>query len=363
MRILFLANNDVGLYQFRKELVEELLKEHKVMLALPYGERIDAFKEMGCSFIDTPVNRRGTNPMEDLKLMGFYKRILKETRPDMVFTYTIKPNVYGGAVCAGLGIPYVVNITGLGTAVENGGPLQKLTLTLYRYGLRKAQKVFFQNAENQDFMLRHHIIKGPYDLLPGSGVNLSRYQALDYPSEETIHFVFIARVMREKGIDQYLEAAKFIRGKYPHACFHVCGDCEQDYAQELDELQKAGVIIYHGREKDMMPIYRAISCTVHPTFYPEGLSNVLLESCACARPIITTNRAGCREVIDDGVNGFIVKERDGKDLIEKIERFLALTWEQRKNMGLAGRKKVEKGFDRNIVIEKYVRELGHRKIV
>lgn len=357
MKILFLANNDVGLYQFRRELVEELLKKHEVILALPYGERIDAFKKMGCSFIDTPVNRRGTNPIEDLNLMRFYKRLLKETRPDIVFTYTIKPNVYGGAACAGLGIPYIVNITGLGTAVENGGLLQKLTLTLYRYGLRKAQNVFFQNSENQDFMLRHHIIKGSYDLLPGSGVNLSRYQALDYPSEETIHFVFIARVMREKGIDQYLEAAKFIRGKYPHTCFHICGDCEQGYAQELDELQKAGVIIYHGREKDMIPIYRAISCTVHPTYYPEGLSNVLLESCACARPIITTNRAGCREVIDDGVNGFIVKERDSQDLIEKIERFLALTWEQRKNMGLAGREKVEKEFNRNIVIEKYVREL------
>lgn len=359
MRVLILANNDVGLYQFRKELIERLLEEHTVILALPYGDRVDAFKEMGCSFIDTPVNRRGTNPVEDLKLLAFYRKTLKEVRPDIVFTYTIKPNVYGGAACAALGIPYVANITGLGTAVENGGILQTITLNLYRFGLRKAQKVFFQNSENQDFMLRHHVVKGPYDLLPGSGVNLSRYQALDYPGGATVHFVFIARIMREKGIDQYLEAAEFIRKKYPQTCFHICGSCEQDYRQRLEQMQEAGIIVYHGRVSDMVSIYRDMSCTVHPTYYPEGLSNVLLESSACARPIITTNRAGCREIIDDGVNGFFVRERDSQDLIEKIERFLALTWEERRNMGLAGRAKVERGFDREIVVNKYMKELDN----
>lgn len=358
MRVMILANNDVGLYKFRRELVEALLKEHEVYICLPDGNFVEKLTEMGCKFISCDLlDRHGTNPAKELKLLAWYKKILKEHKPDIVFTYTIKPNVYGGAACAALGIPYVANITGLGTAVENGGLMQKITLTLYRFGLRKAQKVFFQNAENRDFMLSHNVVKGPYDMLPGSGVNLGQYRVWDYPTGETVNFVFIARVMKEKGIDQYLDAAKAIRKTHPETRFHICGFCEQDYRQELENLQNGGVIIYHGLVDDMTAIYKMAACTVHPTYYPEGLSNVLLESAASGRPIITTNRAGCREVVDDGVNGFVVREKDSQDLIEKIEKFLSLPTEERKKMGLAGREKVEREFDRKIVVEKYLAEM------
>ena len=201
------------------------------------------------------------------------------------------------------------------------------------------------------------MVKGAFDLLPGSGVNVDYYTALDYPAGDTIDFVFIARVMKEKGIDQYLEAAEVIRSKYPNTRFHICGACEQAYEDKLQELQDRGVIIYHGLVKDMREIHKISSCTVHPTYYPEGLSNVLLESAASARPIITTNRAGCREVIDDGKNGFVVEQKNAKDLIEKIERFLNLSYEERKQMGLNGRHNVEKDFNRQIVIDKYLEEL------
>lgn len=358
VRVMILANNDVGLYKFRRELVEALLKEHEVYICLPDGDFVEKLSEMGCKFISCDLlDRHGTNPEKELKLLAWYKKILKEHKPDIVFTYTIKPNVYGGAACASLGVPYVANITGLGTAVENGGVMQKITLTLYRFGLRRAQKVFFQNTENRDFMLAKGVVKGAYDMLPGSGVNLSHYQVWDYPDGETVDFVFIARVMKEKGIDQYLEAAEAIRKTHSETRFHVCGACEQDYRQELENLQTQGIIIYHGLVKDMTQIYKMAACTVHPTYYPEGLSNVLLESAASGRPIITTNRAGCREVVDDGVNGFVVREKDSQDLIEKIEKFLSLTIEERKKMGLAGRKKVEREFDRNIVVEKYLGEI------
>lgn len=360
MKIMILANNDAGLYKFRRELLEELLKEHRVMICLPDGDYIKDMVDMGCEFISCDLlERRGMNPAKELKLISFYKKVLKEQRPDIVFTYTIKPNVYGGMVCGKLGIPYAVNITGLGTAVENAGLMQKVTLTLYKLGLKKAQMVFFQNSENKNFMLEKNVVKGDYFQLPGSGVNLKHYQPLPYPQKETIDFVFIARVMKEKGIDNYLEAAEFIRKKYPETRFHICGFCEDDYTARLNELQEKGVIIYHGMVKDMTEIYKQIACTIHPTYYPEGLSNVLLESSASARPIITTNRAGCREVIDDGVNGYICKQNDSADLIKQVEKFLALTWEERKNMGLAGRKKVEKEFDRQIVIDKYLQEV-HR---
>lgn len=358
MKVMILANSSSGLYEFRRELLEELLKNHEVMICLPYGDYIEEMVEMGCEFIPCDfIDRHGTNPVKELKLVSFYKNLLKKRNPDIVFTYTIKPNVYGGLVCSFLKIPYVVNITGLGTSVENDGIMQKVTLILYKIGLRKAQKVFFQNSENRDFMLKKKVVRGAYDLIPGSGVNLERYSAQEYPNTGIIDFVFIGRVMKEKGVDQYFEAAEYIRIKYPHTRFHVCGAFEQDYSARLSDLHEKGIVHYHGKVKDMKSIYKMISCTIHPTYYPEGLSNVLLESSASARPIITTDRAGCREVIDDGVNGYICEKKNTKDLIEQIEKFLALSWEERRNMGLAGREKVEREFDRQIVIEKYMQEV------
>lgn len=358
MRVLILANSDMGLYKFRKELLEELVKSYNVYVSVPYGEYISKIKRMGCKCSDCRLlDRRGMNPVKDFRLIAYYRNIIKKCKPDITLTYTIKPNVYGGMICALSDIPYVVNITGLGTALENGGTLQKITLLLYRFGLRKAQKVFFQNRGNQDFMIQYGLVKDNYDLLPGSGINLSEYQYFDYPEEDTVEFAFVARVMKEKGIDQYLDAAKYIRRKYPKTIFHVCGSCEEDYSEELDRLAYKGVIQYHGIVDDMTEIYRRVSCVVHPTYYPEGMSNVLLEACACGRPIITTDRAGCREIVEDGVNGFVVKEKDSKDLIEKIEKFLELNIAKRRKMGEEGRKKTEKEFDRNIVLKKYMEEI------
>ena len=358
MKIMILANNDAGLYKFRQELLEELVKNHEVYICLPDGEYIEDLIAIGCKFV--PCNcleRQGTNPVKDLALMNFYRKTLKEYQPDIVFTYTIKPNSYGGMVCGALKIPYVVNITGLGTAIENESWMQKIALTIYKLGLRKAQKVFFQNTTNRDFMVSRNVIKGAYDLLPGSGVNLARYEVSEYPDKDTVDFVFVGRMMKEKGIENYMEAAEYIHEKYPETRFHICGAYEQDYREKLEQLQKEGVLIYHGMVKDMVAIYKEMSCTIHPSYYPEGLSNVLLESSACARPIITTDRPGCREVIDDGVNGYICKQNDTKDLIIQIEKFLALPREARKQMGLAGRAKVEIEFNRQIVIDKYLAEL------
>ena len=322
-------------------------------------------QQMGCHFIETEISRRGTNPFTDLALVKKYCSIIKSVKPDIVFTYTIKPNVYGGIACRWCKVPYVSNVTGLGTAVENKGLLQTITLTLYKMGLKRAQRVFFQNQKNQQFMLEHGVVKGPYTLLPGSGVNLERFAPLPYPAEtDGIHFVFISRIMREKGIDQYLDAAKSLQakqGKQP-LHFHICGFCEKEYQGELDELIAKGVVEYHGLVRDVREILKKVHCTVHPSFYPEGLSNVLLESCASARPIITTDRSGCKEVVDDGVNGFVVKQRDSIDLIKKLKQFINLPYEQKVQMGLAGRAKVEREFDRTIVVEAYLKETENVKV-
>lgn len=357
MKVMIVANADIGLYKFRKELLEELVKENDVYIVVPKGEFYNELVTIGCHYIEIKMERHGTNPFKELKVVSLYKKIIKEIKPNIVFTYTIKPNVYAGMACASLGVPYVANITGLGTAVENPGIMQFITVNLYRFGLRKARKVFFQNTENRDFMISKKVIKGAYDMLPGSGVNLNNYKVSDYPNEETVDFVFVSRIMKEKGIDQYLQAAKVIRKKYPNTRFHICGFCEQSYEEILKKYSDENIIIYHGLVKDMTEIYKKMSCTIHPTYYPEGLSNVLLESAASGRPIITTNRSGCREVVDNGINGYVIEEKNSQDLIEKIEMFLSKSFDERKQMGLNGRKKVEKEFDRKIVINKYLAEV------
>lgn len=358
-KVLFLVNHDVVIYNFRLELVERLLADgHQVVISSPYGERIEDLKALGCEYSEIDIARHGMNPVKELKLISGYKKLLDQVKPDIVFAYTIKPNIYGAIACRARKVPCVANITGLGTAVENGGIVQKIMVLLYKYAFTKIQKVYFQNTENMQFFVDHKIAVDKHELLPGSGVNLQRFEVLEYPETDTVEFAFISRIMKEKGIDQYLEAAEYIRSKYPNTVFHVCGFCEDAYEEKLKDLTDKGVINYHGMVRDVKAFLKDIHCTIHPTYYPEGLSNILLESSACGRPIITTDRSGCREVIDDAVNGFIVKQQNSQDLIEKIERFLSLSWEARCDMGLAGRAKVEKEFDRQIVVEKYIGELA-----
>lgn len=358
MKILILTNHDLGLYKFRKELLETLVKDNEVFVSLPTGRFTEDIKNIGCKYIETNFDRKGTSITGDFNLYKTYKKIIKEVKPNVVLTYTIKPNVYGGMACQTLRVPYIANVTGLGSAIENGGVLSFISTTLYKLGLRKANKIFFQNSANRDFMLNKGIGRNNSKIIPGSGVNLKQYIPYSFPSDESIEFTYVGRIMKEKGFNQYVEAAKFIRNQYPNTAFHVCGPYEDDYKETIEQLVNDNVLVYDGYVEDMTNIYKKIQCTIHPTYYPEGLSNVLLETCACGRAIITTNRPGCKEVIEDGYNGYIVKEKDSNDLIEKIEKFLGLTNEQRKQLGLNAREKVEKEFDRNIVINEYLEAIN-----
>lgn len=357
-RVLFLVNHDVVIYNFRKELVERLLKEgYEVIISSPYGERIDLLKDIGCKFVEVKLDRHGKNPLDELKLIVYYKELIKTVKPVIIFSYTIKPNLYGTLAASTCNVPIVTNITGLGSAVENPGLMQKGMIVLYKLAFKKAQTVFVQNTENQQFFIDNNIAVDKLKLLPGSGVNLKQFHVLEYPSDERIEFVFISRIMKEKGIDHYLEMARYIKLKYPKTHFHICGFCEEEYENILKDYEEQGIITYHGLIMDIREVLAYTHCTIHPTYYPEGLSNVLLESLASGRPIITTDRSGCREVLDDGVNGYMIKQRDTQSLIRTVEKFILLSNEQRKQMGLAGRKKVEKEFDREIVVNIYMEEI------
>lgn len=356
MKILVLTNNFGGLHSFRKEVMKALKDAgYDVFISAPLDEKAHFFKEMGCEVIDTRFNRKGTNPLKDISQMLRYRKLIKRVKPDVVLSYTIKPNLYGGMACQLCRVPQIANVTGLGSAVENSGWLQRLTILLYKVGLRKTHTVFFQNKANMEFCKEHKMVKGQVKLIPGSGVNLQHHTLQEYPAEnEPMRFIFISRLLREKGIEEYLTAAQEIKYKMPEVEFHILGFCEENYQERIGRMQKDGIVIYHGRQADVRPYIGKAWCMVHPSFYPEGMSNVLLESCAAGRPIITTDRPGCGEIVEDGVNGYVVQPRDGYDVARKIEQFISLPYEKKREMGLAARRKVEREFDRNIVIKAYM---------
>lgn len=359
-KVLVICNSSSGFYRLRKELISAMIDVYHVTVLAPVTGFVDEMKALGCEFIPITYNTHGTNPVSEFNLLRTYGKFVDSIKPDVVLTYAIKPNTYAGIVCKRRKIPYIVNITGLGTAVEYKSFLQRITLALYRKSLKHAQMVFFQNSENRDFMVEHDLLgTDNYTLLPGSGVNLTQYKAMPYPTDDTTRFVFVARVIKEKGIDQFIDAAKHFADN-THVEFHVCGDLDSNYESIIPKLDKEGVIIYHGDVEgpgEINKIYAMSSCIIHPTYYPEGISNVLLEASASARPIIATDRSGCREVVDVGVNGYLIPQKNSQELIQTVDKFLALSFEEKKKMGLAGRRKVEAEFDRQIVVDQYMKEI------
>ncbi len=358
MRILVVASNDMSLYKSRKELFEALLETHEVYLSLPNGEYIGLFEKMGCRYVPCEYNRHGTNPLEELKQYAFYRNLIKEIRPQVVLTYTVKPNIYAGMACASLNVPYIANITGLGTAVENGGLMRKIILLLTSFGLRKAQKVFFQNSSNMAFMVDRKIVKGAYDLLPGSGVNLDEHYPEEYPAPEApVTFVTVGRIMKDKGADEILYAAKKIHREYPKVVFQLIGGFDGAYEAQVQRAQEEGDIQYLGQQKNVDHYLKNAHALVHASYH-EGMANVMLEAAACGRPLIATDVPGCREIYEDGISGIACKARDGEDLTRAIRAFLQLSYEEKERMGLAARKRVEEEFDRSIVVKKYLDEIA-----
>lgn len=362
MNIVLIANDTTYVYNLRREVLAEMIAQgHRVTVLSQFLAHKEALEQMGCALVDVRNSRRGTNPLADLKLMGRYLRILGTIKPDMVFLYNIKPDIYAGLVCRLLGIRYAPNVTGLGTAVEYPGKMQQLTTRLYKWGVAGADCIFFQNGENLRFFQERKLLprKGRICLLPGSGVNLQTHPPLPYEPGETVHFLFVARLLKEKGIELYLAAAKRIARNHPNVMFHICGGCDDEkYLEVTREAEEAGYARYHGEQKDMLPFFRMAHCVVHPSYYPEGMSNVLLEAAASARPVIATDRSGCRETVDAGVSGYLIPTRDEEALVQALEDFLALSWADREKMGRAGREKMEREFDRQIVVRKYMQMLS-----
>lgn len=349
-KAVMLINDTTYAFNLRGAVIEKLIAENfKVIVVGQLLEHQDELKALGADLIGVETNRHGKNPFSDLMLLRWYKRILKKEKPDIVLTYNIKPNVYGGMVCQWLKIPYIPNITGLGTPLEKPGKLQKLTIQLYKMGVAGGACIFFQNNDNLAFFERHHMLKtgARTRVLPGSGVDLEKHPVLPWPENGKIHFLFAARVMKEKGIDLFLAAARKFAND--DVIFDVCGACDDEKYKSILSNEKC--IVYHGEQRDMTPFYRECSCFLYPSYYPEGMSNVLLEAAASGRPVIAADRAGCRETLDDGITGFLVPVNDERAVIEVTEKFLQMSDAERKAMGQRGSEKIRREFDRKLVVE------------
>ncbi|MCD7726083.1 MAG: glycosyltransferase family 4 protein [Clostridiales bacterium] len=353
-RVLILTNSSGGLYDFRNEFVQALLAEHEVFISMPDDTKEKELEAEGCGIIKTAINRRGINPIEDLKLYRAYSKMMKEVQPDLVVTYTIKPNIYGGLAAGRHKIPYMATITGLGGAFDKTGLLLRVIVAMYRAGLRKAACVFFQNQENRSIFQDFGITAQKSRMVMGSGVNLDRHRYEEYPAGRETHFLFVGRVMKERGILEFIEAAKRLHSD--QVFFDIMGYCDEDYQGLLDRLEGQGVLRQIGFHTEVHEYLAAASAIVVASFH-EGMSNALIEGAATGRPVIASNISGCLEAFEEGVTGFGFTPGHSEELIRAMEQFLALPMESRAAMGQRGREKMEREFDRKLVTGEYMEEV------
>lgn len=358
-KILILSNHFITLYNFRKELIEKLVENgHRVFISMPKSNDNLFFSDLGCEIIETPVDRRGINPIKDFQLVVKYIKIMTKLNPDIIFSYTIKPNVYGSIASNLTRYKQVSNVTGTGATFLNENFVSKVARLLYKISLKKSYKVFFQNNGDKDYFIDNKMINDNYMMLPGSGVNLQQYELTELPSDDNVNFIFIGRVMKLKGIDEYLECARVIKKSYPSANFFVAGFIEeQKYNDIINDFHSKGIINYIGFQKDIKSWIQKCHCTVLPSHGGEGVPNVLLESAAMGRVCIASQINGSKDVIEDGRTGYLFDTGNKKSLISKVEKFIKLDIDAKRKMGFAGREKVTKEFDRQIVINAYLKEI------
>ncbi|MFB5932470.1 glycosyltransferase family 4 protein [Peribacillus frigoritolerans] len=358
-RILILSNHFITLYNFRKELITKLIEDgHDVFISMPKADENSYFSDMGCKIIETPIDRRGINPLTDFGLILCYIKIMKNIKPDIIFSYTIKPNIYGCIASNFTKAKQVSNITGTGATFLKKSVVSTIAKMLYKASLKRSYKVFFQNSGDKDYFVESRMIKNNYAMVPGSGVNLEQYSISDMPPDKVTNFILIGRIMKLKGIDQYLECAKIIKDRHPNTNFYIAGFIEEArYKEIINEYHTKGIINYIGFQKDIKSWIQKCHCTILPSHGGEGVPNVLLESAAMGRICIASKINGSKDVVDNGVTGYLFEAGSAKELIDNVEEILGLDYEEKKYMGLKGRDKVEKEFDRQIVINKYIKEI------
>lgn len=372
MKIMIALNAAWNLANFRIDLIRALAAEgYEVVAVAPPDEHVPRLALSGCRYVPLPMDNKGTHPGRDLLLLWRFYRLLRRERPAVLLTYTIKPNIYGSLAAHALGIPVINNVTGLGATFMRETWLTRVVRGLYKLALSHSTRVFFQNEDDRSLFVNGGLVAAKVtDRVPGSGVNLQWFSIMavdsvpfnssleDGKEAERIRFLLIARMLWDKGVGEYVEAARQIRQRHSEAEFNLLGFLEvQNPAaisrRQMQDWVDEGVVNYLGVTDDVRPHIAAADCVVLPS-YREGTPRTLLEAAAMGRPIITTDAVGCREVVDDGVNGLLCHPRNAADLIEKLTHMMSLSPEARANMGFRGRGKMEREFDERIVVQKYL---------
>ncbi len=366
--VAIFTNNDDDIYCFRKELVEAIIEAgYDVLISCPYGEKFELMQDIDYIYDNPKIDRRGTNIIADAKLFLHYLRLLRKYKPSVALTYTAKPNVYCGLAAHFLKIPVIANVTGFGSVLKKSGFVQNLVMRLFKFSYRRASCVMFQNETNMNLAIKNDMVKGDIKLIPGSGVNTDNFVLQEYPAGgngvdgEKIVFNYVGRILEDKGVEDYIAAAKKIKAKYPKTEFNMLGfieETEAHYNEDLKNLELKGIVKFHGSQKDTKPFIKASHAIIHPSTYGEGMSNVLLESGSSGRPIISTDNPGCKETFIDGETGFLYHGGNVGELVDKIEQFLAMSNEHRRDMGLKGRAYIKENFSREIVIDAYIKKIN-----
>lgn len=362
-RLLILANDETTIYNFRREIIKAFVQAgHQVYLSYPTGTHTQELEQLGCSVLPAAVERHGTSVLRDGKYLLSCIKLIRKLQPDVVLTYTVKPNIYGSIACRITGKPYINNITGLGSILQNGGMMAKLICFLQKIAFKKSSCVFFQNADNYRQLLDRKVVRKntPVTVLPGSGVNLSLHSYEDYPSQDdALKFIFVSRVRADKGFDEFFQMAQVIQEKYPFTQFHIVGWYEDDhYEKIITRLQNAGVVVYHGM-KDPAQVHALLKqshCLIHPSYH-EGMANAILEASATGRPVLASNIPGCMEGFEEGVTGFGFEVQNTQSLVAAVEKFIQTPYEKKQDMGKRARQKMEREFDRTFVAQTYLKQI------
>jgi glycosyltransferase involved in cell wall biosynthesis len=365
-KVVISINTAWNIYNFRSGLVKALIEHgYEVIAVAPSDDYVPQLKALGCTYVQLPMDSNGTNPARDLVLLVRYYLLLRSIRPVAYLGYTIKPNIYGSIAANMLGIPVINNIAGLGATFIRDDYLTRIVRGLYKFALKRSHRIFFQNADDQDLFQQSGLATGGVcALLPGSGINVAQYPATPVAAldQRSFRFLLVGRMLRDKGVEEFVKAARLVRQRKGQVEFHLLGfvdaaNANAIDANELRSWEEEGLVTYLGRTDDVRPYIAQADCIVLPS-YREGVPRSLLEAAAMARPIIATDVVGCRDAVVDKVNGYLCKVKDPVDLAEKMEQMIALTPAQRAAMGTAGRNKVETEFDEQIVIQKYLTALG-----
>lgn len=362
-KILILANDETTVIHFRKEIIKAFIENgHNVTVSYPLGKNTEEVSALGCKVCNIDVSAKGKNVIKDVNFFRECKKLIKSEKPDIVLTYTIKPNIYGSIACQRTNTPYINNVTGLGSVLQNQGKLSNLILKLQKIAYRKSSCVFFQNEDNRNKLQKIGVVSAntKTQVLPGSGVNLELHQFEPYPEQRNItKFILVSRVRRDKGYAEYMDAAECLKEKYPNTEFHAVGWYEDKMDNRVDILNEKGVLIFHGpkSQEEVHQLIVEADCLVHPSYH-EGMANVLMEAAAAGRPVIASIIPGCRETFEEGVTGFGCEVKSSESLIDTIEKFINTPYEKRVQMGKLGRKKMETEFDRKIVANYYLNQIN-----